>query len=59
MDDEIYGKMDEVEDLVNELKEMSEAKLAEEYSSVDIILLRDACIDYIENLDGIRERMED
>lgn len=59
MDEELFRKMREVERSAHELKEKSEAKLDKEYSSVSLIILRDACIDYIDELETLRERMED
>lgn len=57
--DEVSSKMAEAEERVKELKELSEAKLAENYSGVELILIRDNCIDYINQLDDVKGRMED
>lgn len=59
MDEGLRIRVKNTEKAVNELKEFAESRLAEDVDSVDLILLRDNCIDYIEDLDRVKERMNE
>lgn len=59
MDEKIEEKIDEVQDSVRELQEKCEAKLEKEFSSVNIIMLRDKCRGFAEELDTLKEKLED
>jgi len=59
MDEGLKIRVKNTEKAVNKLKEFTESRLAEDVDSVDLILLRDNCIDYIEDLNRVKERMNE